>query len=235
MSISWGAVLTSFVVSGAFALLARQLRGVTRSGGLAGAGICFVLYASAGARAFLILVLLFSLTWMATRAGYRRKQSLGTAENREGRRASQVLANLGAAAVCAIFFRLSGDSRLLLAFVSALSEAGADTVSSEIGQSRSQTAIMITSWKSVPSGTDGGVSLWGTLAGVLAAALIAVCASAVVLTPWHLIYVPVVAAVGGMIADSFLGAMLEQRGWLNNDAVNFLSTCVAVGLTFLLL
>jgi uncharacterized membrane protein len=37
-----------------------------------------------------------------------------------------------------------------------------------------------------------------------------------------------------MLADSFLGAGLERRGILNNDAVNFLSTCVAVALAYLL-
>jgi uncharacterized membrane protein len=30
-----------------------------------------------------------------------------------------------------------------------------------------------------------------------------------------------------MVVDSFLGAWLERRGLLNNDAVNFLSTLVA--------
>ena len=28
----------------------------------------------------------------------------------------------------------------------------------------------------------------------------------------------------GLLFDSLLGATLERRGWINNDAVNFLST-----------
>jgi uncharacterized membrane protein len=35
------------------------------------------------------------------------------------------------------------------------------------------------------------------------------------------------AALIGMLADSFLGAWLERRHLLNNDAVNFLSTLLA--------
>jgi uncharacterized membrane protein len=31
----------------------------------------------------------------------------------------------------------------------------------------------------------------------------------------------------GLFFDSLLGATLEGRGWLNNDAVNFLSTASA--------
>jgi uncharacterized membrane protein len=33
--------------------------------------------------------------------------------------------------------------------------------------------------------------------------------------------------VFGLFFDSLLGATLERRGWLNNDAVNFLSSASA--------
>jgi len=38
---------------------------------------------------------------------------------------------------------------------------------------------------------------------------------------------PVLGALAGTIADSYLGAALERRGKLHNDAVNLLSTVVA--------
>jgi uncharacterized membrane protein len=38
------------------------------------------------------------------------------------------------------------------------------------------------------------------------------------------------AAVAGLFVDSLLGALLERRGWLNNDAVNFLSSFAAAAL-----
>jgi uncharacterized membrane protein len=39
--------------------------------------------------------------------------------------------------------------------------------------------------------------------------------------------VSLAGAVFGLFFDSLLGATLERRGWLNNDAVNFLSTASA--------
>ena len=36
-----------------------------------------------------------------------------------------------------------------------------------------------------------------------------------------------IGGVFGLFFDSLLGATIEQRGWLNNDAVNFLSTLSA--------
>jgi uncharacterized membrane protein len=37
--------------------------------------------------------------------------------------------------------------------------------------------------------------------------------------------------VFGLFFDSLLGATLEDRGWLNNDGVNFLSTASAAVVT----
>jgi uncharacterized membrane protein len=41
--------------------------------------------------------------------------------------------------------------------------------------------------------------------------------------------------VFGLFFDSLLGATLERAGWLNNDAVNFLSTASAVACSLVLL
>jgi uncharacterized membrane protein len=42
------------------------------------------------------------------------------------------------------------------------------------------------------------------------------------------------AALFGMIADSYLGATLERRKLLNNNGVNFLGTLAAAGGALLL-
>ena len=219
----------------AFASIARLMRGVTRSGAVAGAAVCFLLYAGAGPGAFLALVSVFVLTWLTTRWGYQRKQKLGTAERSDGRTASQVLANLGVAAMCAALHGIRGGSAIYsLALAGALSEAAADTVSSEVGQAAGAKARLVTSWQPVPSGTDGGVSLPGTLAGITGAlAVSSVCALSG-LVRWRVLGVPAGAGACGMLADSYMGALLERRGLLNNDAVNFLSTLFAVATVFLL-
>src|SRR5437016_5752791 len=106
-----------------FAALGRIVRGVTTSGALAGALVCFALLRGAGLGGFVTLLIVFLLTWVTTRIGYPRKQSLGTAEANAGRDASQVFANLGVAALCAIFHVILRDQRLLIAMGAALSEA----------------------------------------------------------------------------------------------------------------
>jgi len=194
-----------------------------------------LLYAGAGLGAFLVLVSVFALTWLSTRFGYRRKEKLGTAERSDGRTALQVLANLAVAAGCAGLSVVTARKEMfLLAVSAALSEAAADTVSSEVGQARSAHARLIVTWEIVPAGTDGGVSWAGTLAGIIAAALVSLVSVMTGLMPLKWMGVSIAAAVAGMIADSFLGALLEQREVLNNDAVNFLGTLIAASVAALI-
>ena len=217
----------------AFTVLARLLRGVTNSGALAGAFSCFVLYVGGGPGAFAALITVFALAWVTTRLGYTRKQKLGTAERREGRKASQVVANLGVAtAAAAASVVIHNRTVFLLAMAAALSEAAADTVSSEVGQAFGQSPRLITTWRSVPPGTDGGVSLLGTTAGIVAAGVVSSVCFLGGLLSLQWLAISIAAAIFGMIVDSFLGAGLERRGFVNNDLVNFLGTLTAAATAF---
>ena len=211
----------------AFAFTARWLRAVTVSGAIAGGILAFLLFVAAGPGAFVALIVVFLLTWTTTRIGHQRKRQLGTAEKRGGRSASQVVANIGVAAAAVLVGLLTRHSAGLVACSAALAEAAADTTSSEVGQAASDSAYLITSFRPVPVGTDGGISFAGTLAGIAAAAVVAaVCCVTGMIARSSLL--PVAAAgVLGMIVDSFLGATLERQRLLNNDAVNLLSTIAA--------
>ena len=211
-----------------FGILARILRAVDVSGAVAGVIVTWVLFMTVGPGAFAAVAAVFVLAFLTTRLGYRHKQFLGTAERRGGRTASQILANLGTAAACGVASLLSHHPEVwLLALSGALAEAAADTVSSEYGQVTGNTAYLITTWEIVPSGTDGGISLPGTLAGIAAAVLLALICAAGHLVERRWIAVTLAAGILGMFADSYLGAWLERRRRLSNDQVNFLSTVIA--------
>lgn len=220
------------IVTVVFAVGARLVRGVDNSGAVAGALVSFALFAAAGPAAFLALLVVFALTWMATRFGQSRKRKLGTAERGGGRTASQVLANLSVAAICAVLYARLNRPVLLVMMFAALAEAAADTVSSEVGQACSERARLITTWQQVPAGTDGGVSLSGTIAGSAAAVVIGATAFAAGL-PGLAVTVVIVAAVAGMMMDSVLGAAFERRNLVNNDGVNLCGTILAALLAFL--
>ena len=225
-------LLAPLGITVAFALLAWYTRGVNWSGALAGSALSFIL-AARNIRIFCVLLVVFGLTLAATKVGADRKRQLRTAEAADGRSASQVMANLGVSGLIAAVAP-SGTGWPLLA-LAALAEAAADTSSSEIGMAFPGKTVLITSWKTVAPGIDGGISLRGTAAAISAAALVALTGKLLgLVTPQH----AAAAVYAGFLAtlvDSLLGAVFERRGWLNNDLVNLLSTGAAAGIAWLIM
>jgi len=223
------------VVALGFALLARGMRAVSDGGALMGAVIAFVLITAAGLAGFLPLVAVFVLTVLATRWRRERKRSLGVEERGSGRSASQVLSNLGAAGLCAIAAVIfpQQSNILLIGAMAAMAEAAADTVSSEAGQGVATQPRMIIGFGRAPIGTNGAVSLQGTLAGGIAAGVVAWTGAFFGDIPWNSAAVVIVAGICGMLFDSVLGATLENRGKMGNDSVNFVSTVFAADLALL--
>jgi uncharacterized protein (TIGR00297 family) len=226
--------LEAAAVTTVFTAAARLLNGVTESGALAGAVVSFAIYASAGPGAFAALVLVFVIAVVTTRVGYSRKQKLGAAESRKGRRGSQVLANLGVAALACILFGLSRNPVFLVGAAAAMAEAAADTASSEIGEATGERARLITTFEFVPAGTDGGITAPGTLAGLLASLAVAGCCVVAHLISASGFWLVSAAGFLGMLLDSVLGAALENRKLLNNDTVNLLGTFSAALIAVLL-
>ena len=237
---------TTLGISAIFGLIVWWLRAGTPGAAAAGAAITASLMYSTVQYPYqtswlhcglLPLLAVFLLTYAATKIGRAKKERLGTAEPKRGRNAAQVAANLGIAALVAIPRIMAhpgtreGDTQgewSQLFAMAALAEAAADTVSSEIGQVFGGQPRMFTTLRRVEPGTDGGVTLLGTAAGVLAAALVAAIAAWTMQAGWLEFGVVTVGGAFGLLFDSLLGATLERKGWLNNDAVNFLSTLSAV-------
>lgn len=236
-------------------LVAFKVRSATPAAALGGAAICASLmfatvsFPYAPWRTALVpLLVLLMLTSVATRTGGKRKESLGTAESRRGRAASQVAANLGMAAIVSNALVLSWVLKqnwlpvvkvfpavVFSVGLAALAEAAADTVSSELGQMLSGAPRMITTMRKAEPGTDGAISVGGTAVGIAAAGLVAAAGAWALGGGWMMLAVSWSAGVLGLLFDSLLGATVEQRGWMNNDAVNFTSTASAAGFALLAL
>ena len=227
-------VLVAVAVTAVFAVATWLLRGATAGGALAGFAVALAVFLAAGPGGFVALVSVFSAAWLTTRLGYRRKQLLGLAESARGRSAAQVLANLGAAAGFSVAANLAGYQALITAAMAVLAEAAADTVASECGEALSERAYLITTMRAVPAGSNGGVSVPGSVAGVAAAAMVGAVATATGAVPRSALPIVIGAAVVATFIDSVLGATLEKRGVIGNNGVNFAST-IAAGIIALLL
>jgi len=240
-SLAWvGHFVMAVTVNVVLAGVSYKLAALDRSGWVAASVIGSVVLGFLGWRGYLLLLLFFLLGTLATRVGYRRKARRGVAQSSSGRRSSwNVLANGSVAAACALFSLITPFPELFaVAFAGAMASAAADTLESEIGQLRAGPAFLITSLEPVPVGTDGGVSATGTMAGALGSLAVAACGGVIGLYPPQM--VPVVASAGlvATLLESVVGASLERRGYVGNDAVNLFNTLsgalLAVGLARLL-
>ena len=221
-------LLIAVLVNAALAGTAYAARTVDRSGVVAGFLVGFLIYAFLDWRGYLLLLTFFIIGSACTKFGYKRKAAAKLAQENKGRRGMRhALANAGVATACALFAALTPYPVLFaLAFAGAFATAAADTASSEIGQLLGRRTFLITTFRPVPRGTEGAVSLEGTLAGIFASLMIAAIGAGVGLFPWKGVLAVVIAAFLGTTFESVVGAALEKRQLLDNEALNFLNTLV---------
>ena len=125
----------------------------------------------------------------------------------------------------------------MVGFAASFAAKLADTFGSEIGKRFGRTTVLITSLRPVPPGTEGAISLEGTLASGLGSIAMTLVMLALQLVPPGPVAV-MVMAVGlvATLAESLLGAVLQDRvAWLSNELINALQTLFAAVLAMLLL
>jgi len=167
-----------------------------------------------------------------TKLGRARKEALGIAEGRGGARGPEnVWGSAATAALCALGTVIwpSRAAALRVGFVASLATKLGDTFASEVGKAYGRTTYLITTLQRVPAGTEGAVSLEGTLAGVGGSIVLTGFAILAGLGSLQLMLPCVVAAFVANNVESLIGASAQGRagwGWLTNEVVNFINTLV---------
>jgi uncharacterized protein (TIGR00297 family) len=224
-----GALPLAIGFNAVIAYLGFRAKTVSVSGMIGGALVGIIIFTCAGANAWVLLFVTFAAATLSSRLGLARKTRLGIAESKEGRRgAGNAFANCGVAVLASILaIATPYPAESLLALAASLVAGGSDTVASEIGKAWGRRTFLVTSFRPVPPGTPGAMSLEGTLAGLVSAAAMASLAVVLGLVGWLAVVPIVIAATIGAAVESVLAATLEGPGILNNDVLNFITTAVA--------
>lgn len=200
-----------------------------------------------GWQGYAVVMFYFLVGSAVTKVGMAEKEAAGIAEKRSGARGPEnVWGSAATATVCAIGVGIAQATAmtdlipfLLLGYVASFATKLSDTSASEIGKAYGQRTFLITTLQPVPRGTEGAISLEGTLAGFVASVAIAGLAWAVGIVSPSGIAICIVAAFVATNLESLIGATLQTSlDWLSNELVNVLNTTigaiVAIGLAIAL-
>ncbi|GAA0186871.1 hypothetical protein LIER_34159 [Lithospermum erythrorhizon] len=183
-----------------------------------------------GPSGFLLVASYFLIGTAVTKLKLAEKEAQGVAEKRRGRRGpGSVIGSSAAACVCA-FLSIYGFPGLWeLGFVASFCTKLSDTVSSEIGKAYGNTTYLVTTFKVVPRGTEGAVSIEGTVAGFLASILLAFVAFLMKQVNVAEAIVCVVASQIANFCESVIGAELQEKKgfqWVSDFVIAYVGSIV---------
>lgn len=223
----------SFAVA-VFGLLRRS---VTWSGAVMGFLVGLALTASHVAF-FVDLLIFFLMGTACTRLKAARKRKIEANYRAEGGRSwLNVVCNAGAATITACLYASEAEgfdlpinfpkypvaSLLNIATMASLAAANGDTLASEVGSVLNSAPRLITTYRKVPAGTNGAVSVVGLAASLFGGLTIGlthfliisvICSLRGDFAPpqWPLVLLGGIAGVVGGALDSFLGATIQYSG-----------------------
>jgi uncharacterized protein (TIGR00297 family) len=226
----WAIALTLNTILLAIAFVSPK-KLLTPIGNVNGAILGILVWGTLGWRGYVIVIFYFVVGSGLTFVRMEQKESEGIAEERSGMRgAGNVWSSALAATICAIatLFCPTPDKYLfVLGYVASFCTKLFDTTASEVGKAYGKTTYLVTNLKPVPRGTEGAVSLEGTVAGAIASIVLAVIAWMIgLIAPIGIVWCVIAAFIATTI-ESLIGATLESRfTWLTNDLVNFINTVI---------
>ena len=228
------------VLSTILSAVAFGLRFLTLSGAIASFFVGIVVGCFGGFQWFILLMIFTMTGFAATRVSFLKKKEAGLQEGVSGERTHMNILGVGIPpCVFAVLAYFAGDEHQLImsiGFIASISVAAADTIASEIGI-KDKNVWMCTNFKRVPPGTNGGMSVFGTLVAIAAAFVTAILGWLVLFQELDAyIIIPAVSGFIGCYFDSILGATLENRGYIskytNNAATGIMGALVAMGIAY---
>jgi len=230
--------LSVFLCIAAFAL-----KFLTFGGAIASLVIGIIVGAFGGFEWFVLLMIFVMTGFAATRVSFMKKKAAGLQEGVSGERTHMNILGVGIPpCIFAVLAYFAGDEHALImtiGFIASISVAAADTVASEIGV-KDQNVWLCTTFKHVPPGTNGGISVLGTVVALVAA-------FATSLLGWLVLYqelnlyllIPTIAGFIGCYLDSILGATLEDRGYIskytNNATTGVMGALIAMAMAYFII
>ena len=201
---------------------------MTKKGWISAGILGTILWGCLSWRGWLAVVLYLILGSLVTKIGYKFKNDIGIAEKRGGRRGPE---NVWGSAATGMFFAILiklnfGDLIFLkIAFAASFVAKLADTFGSEIGKRFGKNTFLITNFKRVQKGTEGGISLEGTSASLIGSLLMSYLMMLLgFISSKEQFLIVIISGFIATIFESIIGAKYQKIYNLSNELVNAIQT-----------
>ncbi len=204
---------------------------MTRGGWLSAGVLGSILWGCLSWRGWISVVIYLLFGSLVTKIGYKFKNEKGIAEKRGGKRGPE---NVWGSAATGLFFAImiklnfTNLAFYKIGFAASFAAKLADTFGSEIGKRFGRNTYLITSFRKVERGTEGGISLEGTTASALGAIFMSFIMF--ILNIISTKYQFLIVAISGFLAtisESFIGAKFQDKYKLSNELVNSIQTSIS--------
>lgn len=189
-----------------------MLKSLTVSGAISAIVVGLSVYIGLGINGLILLGVFFTTSslWSKYKSVSKKpmEEKLAKGSTRDWR---QVAANGGAATLFSIFECFHPDFIWLIGFIVSIGSANSDTWASELGSLSKQKPIFIRTWKRVERGTSGAISVFGTMAAIFGALLIAIVSLWLFQFAWYYCLIVFVFSYFGNVIDTIIGAFYQQQ------------------------
>ncbi|MGK7369218.1 MAG: DUF92 domain-containing protein [Candidatus Halalkalibacterium sp. M3_1C_030] len=233
-------ILTGAILSVLFCAVAFLLRWLSLSGSYAAATAGTIVFGLGGLPATAVLLVFFiSSTLISKKYTHSIDETPHTYTEKIRRDGLQVWSNGFWFTLFLILMFIFEYKLFLIGALGAIVTATADTWATELGSRRyNMQTYLVTTFKKVDPGTDGGISIPGTAAALAGSLLISLIAIYVFSLQMDVIFPILSGGFLGCLADSYFGAIFQQepssKSWpgilkgltmeFDNNMVNWIST-----------
>jgi len=222
----------AFFINFVLILFGQKLPFLTKKGWVHAGVLGTLLWGSLGWKGWSSVFVYLLLGTLVTKIGYKNKASRGIAEARGGQRGPEnVWGSAATGCSLALLSYIWPDhlTLLMVGFASSFTAKLSDTFSSEIGKRFGKRTFLITTLKPVEPGTEGAISIEGSLAGLLGSLIMTFVM--IRLSIISGINVASIVLVSGFLAtfiESYIGAVAQNNiNWMTNELVNSIQTSIA--------
>ena len=219
--------LINFILISLFFRVPLMTKGGWISAGVLGS----ILWGCLSWKGWSSVVIYLLLGSLVTKIGYKFKNEKGIAEKRGGKRGPE---NVWGSAATGLFFAIMVKLNFTnlvfykIGFAASFAAKLADTFGSEIGKRFGRNTYLITSFRKVERGTEGGISLEGTAASALGALFMSLIMFILnIISTKYQFLIVVISGFLATISESFIGAKFQDKYKLSNELVNSIQTSIS--------